>query len=111
MGCGSSSSFVFHPPSFPQSTGRTQGGFWSFNHRPTALALISGLIYGEKPSWKDPVKYGFAVGGEDGVPFPVVRTAYDEAVEVLESAIKQARVGDKERINAVKRLRSFTKQK
>lgn len=76
-----------------------------------ALALISELIYGEKPSWKDPVKYSFAVGGKDGVPFPVDKTAYDEATEVLESAIKQAKVGDKERINAIKRLHSFTKQK
>jgi len=76
-----------------------------------ALALISDLIYGEKPSWEDPVKYSFAVGGKDGVPFPVDKTAYDVAIEVLESAIKQAKVGDTERINAVKRLRNFTKQK
>jgi len=76
-----------------------------------ALALISELIYGEKPSWEDPVKYSFAVGGKDGVPFPVDKTAYDEAVKVLENAIKQAKVGDKERINAIKRLSSFTKKK
>jgi len=76
-----------------------------------ALALISELIYGEKPSWEDPVKYSFAVGGKDGVPFPVDKAAYDEAIEVLESAIKQARVGDKERINAIRRLRSFAKQR
>ena len=72
-----------------------------------ALTLISELIYGEKPSWEDPVKYSFAVGGKDGVPFPVDKTAYDEAIEVLEIAIKQAKVGDKERINAIKRLSSF----
>jgi len=29
-----------------------------------ALALISELVYGEKPSWKDPVKYSFAHGGK-----------------------------------------------
>jgi len=38
-------------------------------------------------------------------------SVYDEAIEVLENAIKQAKVGDKERINAIKRLSSFTKQK
>ncbi|MHA1711378.1 MAG: DUF763 domain-containing protein [Candidatus Freyarchaeota archaeon] len=74
-----------------------------------ALALISELIYGERPSWRDPVKYSFCVGGKDGVPFPVDRAAYDEAIEILESAIKQAKVGNKERINAVKRLRSLIK--
>jgi len=75
-----------------------------------ALALISELIYGEKPSWKDPVKYSFCVGGKDGVPFPVDRTTYDETIEILESAIKQAKVGGKEKINAVKRLSNFLKQ-
>jgi len=76
-----------------------------------ALALISELIYGEKPSWKDPVKYSFAVGGKDGVPFPVDKTAYDQAIGVLERAIKQAKVGRKEQMNAIKRLSNFTKQK
>jgi hypothetical protein len=34
------------------------------------LALVAEIIYGEKPSWKDPVKYSYAYGGKDGVPFP-----------------------------------------
>jgi hypothetical protein len=72
------------------------------------LALIAELIYGEKPSWTDPVKYSFCVGGKDGVPFPVNRGAYDEIIEVFQNAVKQAKVGDKERINAIKRLRDFT---
>jgi len=76
-----------------------------------ALALISELIYGEKPSWKDPVKYSFCVGGKNGVPFPVDKTTYDEAIEVLENAVKQAKVGSKERINAIKRLGNFLKQR
>jgi len=71
------------------------------------LALIAELIYGEKPSWKDPVKYSFCVGGKDGVPFPVDRGLYDEIIEILENAVKQANVDDKERINAIKRLRDF----
>lgn len=37
------------------------------------LALVAELVYGEKPSWNDPVKYSFCVGGKDGVPFPVNR--------------------------------------
>jgi hypothetical protein len=72
------------------------------------LALVADLIYGEKPSWKDPVRYSFCVGGKDGVPFPVDRGLYDEIIEILENAVKQARVDDKERINAIKRLRGFT---
>jgi hypothetical protein len=72
------------------------------------LALIAELIYGEKPSWKDPVRYSFCVGGKDGVPFPVDRGSYDEIIEIFQNAVKQAKVGDKERINAIKRLRNFT---
>jgi len=75
-----------------------------------ALALISELIYGEKPSWKDPVKYSFCVGGKDGVPFPVDKPTYDEAIEVLENAVKQAKVGSREQINAIKRLGNFLKR-
>jgi hypothetical protein len=28
------------------------------------LALVAELVYGEKPSWEDPVKYSFAYGGK-----------------------------------------------
>jgi hypothetical protein len=71
------------------------------------LALVAELIYGEKPSWKDPVKYSFCVGGKDGVPFPVDRKVYDEITETLGNAVRQAKVGDEERVNAIKRLRKF----
>jgi hypothetical protein len=70
-----------------------------------ALALVSELVYGEKPCWEDPVKYSFCVGGQDGVPYPVDRAPYNETIEILENAVKQAKVGGKEKLNAVKRLR------
>ena len=73
------------------------------------LALIAELIYGAAPSWKDPVKYSFCVGGKDGVPFPVDKCSYDEIIQILGSAVEQAKVSDKERINAIKRLRGFVK--
>ncbi len=69
-----------------------------------ALALISELIYGEKPSWSDPVKFSFTVGGKDGVPFPVDRKAMDESTEILMQGIKQSKIGDKQKIDAIKRL-------
>jgi hypothetical protein len=75
-----------------------------------ALALISDLVHGEKPCWEDPIKYSFCVGGKDGVPYPVDRKTYDEVIEVLGNAVKQARVGDKEKLNAVRRLRVLASQ-
>jgi uncharacterized protein len=38
-----------------------------------ALSLIGEIVYGSKASWQDPVKYNFAHGGKDGVPYPVAR--------------------------------------
>jgi hypothetical protein len=71
------------------------------------LALIGELVYGEKPSWEDPVKYSFAYGGKDGVPFPVDRKAMDESILMLRDTVKAARIGDKERLHSLERLRSF----
>ncbi len=71
------------------------------------LALIAELIYGAKPSWRDPVKYSFAYGGKDGVPFPVDRKAMDESIQMLKQAIEEARIGSKEKMLSLQRLRKF----
>ncbi|MHC1610070.1 MAG: DUF763 domain-containing protein [Candidatus Methanospirareceae archaeon] len=56
-----------------------------------ALALVSELVYGEPPSWRDPVKFSFAFGGKDGVPFPVDKRTMDETTEILRNALKGER--------------------
>jgi hypothetical protein len=71
------------------------------------LALIGELVYGEKPSWEDPVKYSFAYGGKDGVPFPVDRSAMDESIQMLRDSVKAARKGEKERLRSLQSLRRF----
>jgi hypothetical protein len=71
------------------------------------LALIAELVYGEKPSWKDPVEYSFAYGGKDGVPFPVDRRAMDESIQILKQAVQEAKIGNKEKIRSLQRLRRF----
>ncbi|MEF8847546.1 MAG: DUF763 domain-containing protein [Candidatus Thermoplasmatota archaeon] len=76
-----------------------------------ALALISDLIYGEKPSWEDPVKYSFAVGGKDGVPFPVDKEAMDNSADILKKGVDEAKLKKKEKIKALKRLKEFCKTK
>jgi hypothetical protein len=72
-----------------------------------ALSLISELIYGVTPSFKDPARFSFAHGGKDGHPYPVDRRTYDQTIEVLKSAIDKAKVGDREKIEAIRRLRHF----
>jgi len=71
------------------------------------LALVAELIYGEKPSWEDPVKFSFAYGGKDGVPFPVNRRATDESIQVLRQAVEAAKIGDREKMQSLQRLRRF----
>ena len=72
-----------------------------------ALALIADMIYGEKPSWKDPVKYTFAYGGKDGVPHPIDREAMDESIQILRQAVEASKLGDKERLQSIGRLRKL----
>jgi hypothetical protein len=72
-----------------------------------ALSLISELIYGIKPSFKDPTRFSFAHGGKDGHPYPVDRKVYDKTIEVLKDAIDRAKVGDSEKMEAIRRLGNF----
>lgn len=72
-----------------------------------ALALTGELVYGCSPSWRDPVKFSFAVGGKDGVPFPVDCRAMDEAIHFLEQGVDQARVKKREKLDALMRLRAL----
>lgn len=69
-----------------------------------ALALISELIYGSSPSWRDPAKYSFAHGGKDGTPFPVDRETYDHSIITLKEALEGAELDKKEKYEAIKRL-------
>ena len=71
------------------------------------LALVSELVYGAKPSWKDPVKYSFAYGGKDGVPYPVDRSAMDESIQMLKKAVEEAQMGNNERMRSLQRLKQF----
>jgi len=71
------------------------------------LALVAELVYGAPPSWKDPVKYSFAYGGKDGVPYPVDRKAMDESIQILENAVKNSRISDNEKLRSLQRLRQY----
>jgi len=73
-----------------------------------ALALVSELVYGTPPSWRDPARFAFAHGGKDGYPRPVDRELMDENTKILENAVAQARIGEGEKLAAVKRLKEFT---
>ncbi len=69
-----------------------------------ALALISDVIYGAKPSYTDPFVYSFAHGGKDGYPYRIKKEDYDKSIKIWESAIKLAKLGREEKLLALRRL-------
>jgi len=72
-----------------------------------ALALVSELVYGKPASYKDPVKFSFAHGGKDGFPYPVDKKVYDGTVVTLREALDKAKIGEKDKVYAIKRLKRF----
>ncbi|MBM4135805.1 MAG: DUF763 domain-containing protein [Nitrospira sp.] len=72
-----------------------------------ALSLVSELIYGKPPSYRDPARFSFAHGGKDGTPFPVDRKTYDKTINIIKIAIQSAKIGNTEKIEAIKRLNAY----
>jgi len=71
------------------------------------LALISEIIYGKPPNWKDTVKFSFAYGGKDGVPRPVDRKAMDKSIQILKEAIQSAKIDNKTKMKSLRKLRQY----
>lgn len=69
-----------------------------------ALALLSEIVYGAKPSFTDPARFSFAHGGKDKIPYAVDRTTYDRSIHILHTAVEKAKLGERERMDAIRRL-------
>ncbi|GIW64027.1 MAG: hypothetical protein KatS3mg091_829 [Patescibacteria group bacterium] len=69
-----------------------------------ALSLVTEIIFGSKPSFTDPVRYTYAFGGKDGIPYPVNRPVYDKIIEIMEKAIKKTAIPNTEKTQTLKRL-------
>jgi hypothetical protein len=89
-----------------------------------SLSLLAEIIFQAPPSHRDPAAkpptegepqdsagsprqwadYSYAHGGKDGTPFPVDRETYDRSIHVLNEAIRRARVGENDKIHALRRL-------
>lgn len=72
-----------------------------------ALAMIADLVYGAPASTRDPAKFSFAHGGKDGYPYPVDRTNYDRSIDVVKKAVEKAKIGETEKVDALRRLNKF----
>lgn len=75
-----------------------------------SLTLVSEVIHGTPSRFSDPARFSFAHGGKDGHPFPVPTSVYDETIEVFDKAIRQARLGDKDKSEALKNLSTISQE-
>jgi hypothetical protein len=93
-----------------------------------SLALLAEIIFQAPPSRRDPTvskyvgndpdhdaiqitsgtrhwaDYSHAHGGKDGTPFPVNRDTYDRNIIVLTDAVRRARLGQNDKLDALRRL-------
>ncbi|KFF04185.1 DUF763 domain-containing protein [Flavobacterium reichenbachii] len=75
-----------------------------------SLALVSEIIYGTPTRFEDPARFSFAHGGKDGHPFPVPITIYDETINTLQKAIQRAKIGQNDKIDAIRKLSEISRK-
>ncbi len=75
-----------------------------------ALALVAEVAYGVNLSFRDPVRYSFAHGGKDGIPYPVDRPNYQKSISSLENALRRAKTGDTLKLKALRRLSHIARE-
>ena len=70
-----------------------------------ALALVAEVIYGAKPSYKDPARYSFALGGKDATPYPVDRPTYDQTIEYMRQYVQKTKLPFTDKQKILQRLK------
>ena len=69
-----------------------------------ALAMVAEVVHGAPCRFTDPARFSFAHGGKDRHPFPVPLKVYDETIRVMKAAVQKAKLGEDDRLAALKRL-------
>ncbi len=69
-----------------------------------ALAHVAEVVHGAPCRFSDPARFAFAHGGKDGHPFPVPLRVYDETLRVLRNAVDSAKLGNDDRLRAIREL-------
>ncbi len=75
-----------------------------------SLTLVSEVIHGTPSRFADPARFSFAHGGKDGHPFPVPTQVYDETIDLLDNAIHRARLGERDKAEALKNLSKVSQE-
>jgi hypothetical protein len=69
-----------------------------------SLAMVAEVVHGAPCRFADPARFSLAHGGKDRHPYPVPLAVYDKTIDVLKSAVTRARLGDDDRLEALRRL-------
>jgi hypothetical protein len=75
-----------------------------------SMALVSEVIHGTATRFKDPARFAFAHGGKDGHPFPVPTKVYDETISTLQKAVQKAKIGQSDKLQAIKKLTALAQK-
>ncbi len=69
-----------------------------------SLAMVAEVIHGVPCRFADPARFSLAHGGKDRHPYPVPTKVYDKTIGILKTAVAQAKLGNDEKIGAIRRL-------
>jgi hypothetical protein len=69
-----------------------------------SLALAAEIVHGAPSRFADPARFSLAHGGKDGHPFPVPLQVYDQTIRVMKRAVDHAKLGQREKLDALRRL-------
>lgn len=69
-----------------------------------SLAMVAEVMHGAPCRFTDPARFSLAHGGKDRHPFPVPTKVYDHTIGVLKRAVRNAKLGREEQLDALKRL-------
>ena len=69
-----------------------------------SLAMVAEVVHGAPCRFSDPARFSLAHGGKDRQPYPVPTKVYDRTIEVMKAAVGAAKLGNDEKLAAIRRL-------
>ncbi|MFD0985739.1 DUF763 domain-containing protein [Methyloligella solikamskensis] len=75
-----------------------------------SLAQVAEVVHGAPCRFSDPARFSLAHGGKDRHPYPVPTRVYDKTLAVLRDALHKAKLGNDDRLAAIKRLDTQARQ-
>jgi hypothetical protein len=66
--------------------------------------MVAEVVHGTPCRFSDPARFSLAHGGKDRHPYSVPLKVYDETIAVMKSAVDKAKLGNEEKLDAVRRL-------